>query len=199
MISHQTGSSFDTGGQYLSEDGWYHLAITDATDTPTKQDGSLINGAMFRLSCVACAGTSANCVDKAVDLTFFAPNTSHKDGGELGRKKIDRALLAVGAISPDQKESSVEIEAAELVGRQFIAHLTKREGQKFLELAYADIFHVDDPEVAQHPKHAEMLATIPPELRRVGSRPAAAPVSAAAAPKPAPAAVPAVSVDEMDI
>jgi hypothetical protein len=194
-ISYQTGDDFDTGGSFLDKEGWYHMIVTAASDTPCNRDGQPINNAMFRVDCTVAAGTAPNCRDKTKDLLFFYPNPNNKDGGEFGRKIVDRALLALNVIQPDQKNAGVDFTPEDLVGRQFIVHLQKDRDGKYLELAYADIFHVDDPEVAEHPKDGESLAIIPAEFRRIGNRKPAprkepAAVAAAAAP---------INVDTADI
>ena len=188
-ITHETGSDFDAGGKFLSAEGWYHLVVTSATDTPTKRDGTIISGAAFRVDCTVAAGTSPNCQDKQCDITFFAPKASSKDGGEFSRKVIDRAFLAMNAIDPTGKNKTVSIEATDLVGQQFIAKFSKDD--KYLSLDGANIYHVDDPEVKDQPKNEAVLNIIDEKHRLIGSR--------TRADVPQTAEPVAASVEDMDI
>lgn len=180
-ISVKTGTDFDAGGKYLQSPGWYHVCVTGASDMPTKQDGTLLPNAFLRLDLSVLAGTTPKCEEKTTEITLFSPRPEARDGGAFSQKIIDRTLLALGVIRPDQKDAEVVFEAQDLVGRQCVVQLRQQEGKKYLELAYADIYHVDDPEVANQPKHAGMLGVIPPELRM---RKAATPAPKPAAPLP---------------
>lgn len=189
-FTHTTGEDFTGGGRFLEQPGWYHAVVTDATERPTKRDNSLIDNAMLRVDCTVLAGTSEGCVDKVFDLLFFHPNTSNKDGGEFGRKIIDRALVALGVIDPTDKQKAVSCEATDLVGRQFIVKMDneERNGKTRLGMAYAEIYHVDDPAVKTQPRNEAFLSLLPASLRRIGSQAAAKP-----APTPAPVSTPATA------
>src|SRR3989304_4775920 len=81
----QSGDDLSDGG-FLKTPGWYHLCITQLDDPVQKKDGSLQDGASFRVHCEVLAGTVAGQVGKVVALTYFEPKPSHKDGGEFRSK-----------------------------------------------------------------------------------------------------------------
>ena len=94
-FTHTTGEDFSGGGKFLDKEGWYHLMVSSASDTPKKPGGELINNCKFSIDCTAAAGSVEGCKDKTISLKFFEPNTSHKDKGAMACKKIDRALIAM--------------------------------------------------------------------------------------------------------
>lgn len=202
-IEYETGDAMKpSSSQYLSNPGWYHLMVIEASDTPTNKDGTPINNAIFSLECAALTGTGGECRDKTVKLTFFHPRPDQKNGGAFARQKIDCTLVALGVVDPEDKEKKIVLDPSTWAGRQFIAHLENGEDSsgkvsKFLELHYTDIFHVDDPAVKEHPKDADALASIHPDLRRIGSRPSKA-ASPPKTPTPAQEAAAApMSADEV--
>lgn len=180
-IDWDTGSDTSSGNLWLDQDGWYHLAVEAASEYPTKNDGTLIDNALFRLDCRALAGTAPKCEDKNCDITLYAPSSTHKDGGEFAHKKIDRTLIALNVIDPQDRNKRVEIDVSKFEGQQFLVKLSKREGYRRLDLDGANIYHVDDPEATHVPRNAKALKLIPPEHRRIGGRPAVPPTTKPAA------------------
>lgn len=170
-MKHKTGGDFNTGG-FLSEPGTYHFCITDATESPTNKSGALIDNAAFRVTVEALGGTAAGQENKCCDLLFFHPKPTDKNEGAFARKKIDRFLLAVGLVGDDDKDREVDIDLAKCVGRQFVAKMEADEDNaRFLRVAFADIYHVDDPAVKAVPKNEAALKLIPASLRKIGSQP----------------------------
>lgn len=183
-ISHATGQDFSSGSRLQSE-GWFHLQVDDVRHPPTKHDGSLIDNGYLQIASTVAAGTVPGCENKQWELVLKYPDPAKP---EFHQRRNDRTLIALGVIDPREPGKPVEFEPEDLLGRQFIAHIEASEnnGKTYYNLAYADIFHVDDPEVASHPKNEAMLKLIPANLRRVGS--IAAPGGKASPSKPAPAA-----------
>lgn len=164
------GGDVSTGSAWLSDPGTYHLIITDLDEQPTNKDGQLIDNAAFRVNCSVCDGTVAGQRDKTTDITFFRPKPTDKNEGAMAKKKIGRFLVSVGLATEEQiiNKEKITPDLQDAVGRQFIAKLDKeKEDSKFLSLSFADIYHVDDPAVAQIPRSKEHLALIDPKLRRV--------------------------------
>lgn len=161
-----TGEDFSSGSTYLSEPGLYHLVVTGVDESPRKANGELIHNAAFSVTCSVVAGSVSGQEDKTVSLTFFAPNLSGKDQGKFARKKIDRFLLAVNLLRKDQAGAKgVEIDLQKAQGQQFLAKLEKDDQDKYMQIAFADIFHVDDPDAAGFPKQAEAIGLIDPANR----------------------------------
>ena len=89
---------------------------------------------------------------------------------EMLKGHLDAVLLAT--IGDDDKEKDLDLDLRQCVGRQFVARMEMDDDGKNLNLAYADIYHVDDPAVKEVPKNEAALKLLPPALRRIGQRPA---------------------------
>ena len=182
LIDYQAGEDFSAGG-FLDEPGWYHLVVVDVSAPPTKRDGSLIDNGFFSLHVQVLTGSVSGQEEKTTTLTFFHPRDTDKDGGEFRRKVNDRAFLATGILRPEDKGKQVSIDLDAMRGRQIIAKLEKSKDEKYLQLAFSEIYHVDDPAVKSTPKSADALKLIPVDQRMVGSK-------APPAPKPSAPAAP---------
>jgi hypothetical protein len=183
-FNYETGGDVTTGSTWLDQPGTYHLNIVDVDESPTNKDGRLIDNAAFRIACTVGDGTVRDQTDKTIDICFFHPKSTDKNGGAMAKKKLDRFFLAVGLLTEKQirDKEQVSIDLQEANGRQFVAKLDKeKEDAKFLSLSFADIFHVDDPAVAAVPKYKGLLSLIAPSLRLIGM-PTAAQQQAAAKP-----------------
>lgn len=168
----QVGSDL-SDGQFLKTPGWYHLFVTELIDPPTKDDGTLLDWAAFKVRCEVLAGTVEGMEGKQIDITPSIPKPSDKDGGNFRRKVIDRLALALGVISEADKGKPYRIEKANVEKRHFMAHLDFRENQdgsqgKFLEVVGTAAYHVDDPAMKNMPK-SEVAMNLPAAWRRIGS------------------------------
>lgn len=151
-------------GGYLDTPGTYHLCVTEGIEGMARQ--TAIDG--FSLECDVLGGTVEGCEGKKTSLTFFSPKP---DGKPMGRKKIGALLTAVNAMDPNDLGRSVNVEIEDLAGEQFVVTLAQQmkpddNGNytiktKFLEVNYADVYHVDDPEVAAVPKDEDAIGMIP--------------------------------------
>jgi hypothetical protein len=157
-FKHQTGDDFSTGGTFLREPGTYHVCVTELDENPAKRDGSLIDNAAFRVYFEVLTGTVKGQEEKTGDIIFFYPKLQSKNEGAFARKKIDRFLLSVGLVSEADKSKDLEVDLRQAIGRHFIVKLEHDDEQKFLQVAFADIFHVDDPAVKDIPKNAAAMA-----------------------------------------
>lgn len=171
-----TGDDMGSGNTRVSKAGDYHMVIEDISEPAVKQDGSLIQNSLFGVTAKVFATNAAGQEDKEWRGVWFNPNLQAKDGGKFDRKKVDRFLLAVGLINPSDKGIEADLDLSDAIGRQFLIRLEEnqtKEGKTVLQMKFADIYHVDDPEAADIPKSKEGLSMIPPELRRVAksSRP----------------------------
>lgn len=153
---------FESGGLWLSEPGTYHCSVSEVNESPTNKDGEPLDG--FKVKLTALAGTVADQKERTVNLLFFNPNMSSKDGGKFARRKQAKFLYATGLLNENQLGQRVEIDLQHALGRQVIATLEK-DGN-FLQLSYDNIYHVDDPQASKFPKDEAALRLIPKELRR---------------------------------
>lgn len=158
-------TSEDISDAFLKEPGTYHLVCYDSQEAATDKEGKPLDA--FRISASVAAGTVPGQVNKTVDLLFFHPKPTDKNGGEFALKRRTRALIALSKVRPAEigKRVSIDLTPETTIGRQFIATLEKAKDKDYLQLHFADIFHVDDPEAAAFPKAAKLLAMLPAEWR----------------------------------
>lgn len=146
------------GGNYLREPGTYHLCITEIKDEAIGQSSGL------KVTAEVMAGTVPDQKGKTVTLTFWHPKLNSKDQGAFSRKRQARLLVAANVLKQEQLGQRVSIDLNKAVGQQVIATLdydSKDEEKKYLELNYADIFHIDDPDAAKFPRDDAAIAMIP--------------------------------------
>jgi hypothetical protein len=178
-----TGEDMSAGSQYLDMEGEYHMAIQEIDTPALKNDGSIISNSLFGVTFAVLAGPpgTENKIKKEV---FWTPNTAHRDGGRMERRKIDRFLLAANLIQPGELNASKNLDLNKAKFQQLCVRLIKRtdnQGREHLQVKFADIYHVDDPEAANFPRNDQMLNLIKPHLRRIGLRSQGMPVRAPAA------------------
>jgi hypothetical protein len=138
-----------TGGSTsrLSVPGWYHMSVVLADVNDDK--GMPING--WRAQFAVLEGPEAS---KSFEMRFFHPRPQDKEGAQKWDSRKQTAfLIACGFMTESQLTSDVEFDTDEAVGRQVVMHLEpddqpENKDKGFLQLAWADILHVDDPRVA---------------------------------------------------
>ena len=175
--------SVSGGGGFLDEPGTYHFVINQAFDDQgkRKKDGtrSAISGCTLELVCLG--GTVDGCEGKSHSETLFYPSPQGSEKANAVKLRALAALLiASNQMTPDQLGGQMEIDQSVLdaiVQRETQVVMKLRQQMendgngnytvvtKFLELDYANVYHVDDPEVAAVPKDAEALGLLPKEHR----------------------------------
>lgn len=167
--------STDTGGAYLEKPGTYHLAVVNVDENPIDKQGSLLSG--FKIEASVLGGTTEGQQNRTVELMFWNPKPTDKNNGEMAKKKQARFVMAVGLLDGARKPGEkVTIDLQQAKGRQLVATLDHRDdkkdsSKKYLDLHFADIWHVDDPEVKDVPKHLDALKLLPASLRRTNVKP----------------------------
>lgn len=168
-----------SGGNQLLEPCIAHVIIVDVKDGVGPK-GNPINGFTVEVDVLAAKPTRsdvspADLVGKKLNLTFWAPDMTKSEAAQSMTRRINtNFLLATNIITPDQLGKAFDIDPARANGHQFIVRLEKqqkKEGDKYvddkwLRIAFADIFHVDDPEVASAPKNVGALKHIQEQYRR---------------------------------
>lgn len=155
-------------GNYLREPGKYHFVVLDTDEAPKKKGGDPIDG--FKIVAEVQNGNEQG---KEFDFVFRNPMPTWSDKGqEQGRKKIGACMVALGFATPDNMGKAMEVELEQAVHRHFFAEVdferdtdgnekVSDSGQKFLQLAWSNIYHVDDPAAANYPRNEDSLALIP--------------------------------------
>lgn len=159
--------STDTGGgDFLKEPGWYHFSVLEVDEAPKSNAGQLLDA--FHVDCDVLAGDPKGQEKKSCGMTFWNPRLTDKNNGEMAKKKQARFLLATGALNPAAAKpgEKVAVDISQAKYRQFVAQVEKDKEGKYMQLYYAEVYHVDDPAVAKVPKSAAALALLPKELRR---------------------------------
>ncbi len=193
----------DIDGQsnFLSEPGTYHAVVIAVDEAPTSKAGVLLEG--FRVDFAVLDGTVAGQKDKQFDIMFFKPKLTDKNGGEFAKRKQARFAIATGILPRAEPGKRVTVDLQQANGRQLVVELEHQKDQqtgqptKFLQLAWANIYHVDDPAVAKVPKDTTALSLLPAELRKkpadFARQPAGQGNGTPKAAKPAPA----VNLDDL--
>lgn len=158
----------DVGGsasdQYLNEAGTYHCVITSVAENEGPK-GNPIDG--FTIGLAVLEGTAKGQKDKSTNLCLFSPDQSKSDKSqEWSRKKQTAFAIAAGLIDLKKLGGKVQIDLQDAVGRQVVVTFDHDDSGKYLQLSYANIYHVDDPRAANFPKDKEALAIIPKEQRK---------------------------------
>lgn len=161
------------GGNFVDKPGVYHMLVTDTDENPAKKDGSPLDAVKVSLSCLT--GTNPEQKDRSFDLLMWAPE---EGGGEMPNKIRSRFALATCLIGHHQPKQKTSVETSDAIGRQLVCKLRWRQKKDDvsgewkdtdrLELSFADIWHVDDPEVAKTgiKLDQDSLAMIPAALRK---------------------------------
>lgn len=107
---------------------------------------------------------------KQTTIVLWYPNYSGRDEGKFARVKLTAAAVALGVITPADCGKNVSLEFNDAIGRQCVAKLSKDDSRSdnertFLQLAYSDIWHVDDPRARSCPKSKPALDLLPKEQR----------------------------------
>jgi len=154
----------DIGGEGdgLKAPGVYHMTVTQIHEG-TSNKGKVIDGFTADLSVIG--GEQA---DKTYHLALFnADMSKSEDSQAWSRRKQAAFLIATNLMRPDQLGTPVKIDLAKAEGHQLVIELAEEEyeGKTNLRLAYANIWHVDDPRAAKYAKDESALSIIPEEFR----------------------------------
>lgn len=162
------------GGNWIDKPGTYHLMITAFDEEPVTKDKKLVDG--FKIDFQALEGTVRDPdgkfseKDKTIGMTFYNPKITDKNEGLFARQKQAAFFIASGLMTEEHLgKQGIAINLKDAVGRNVVATLEEQEGtdgKKYVRLAYADIFHIDDPRAAKFPKNEKVLALIPTAHRR---------------------------------
>ncbi|TWT65645.1 DUF669 domain-containing protein [Crateriforma conspicua] len=161
-------------GGATNEPGTYHVVVTETKEGESSK-GKPIDGVTVAVEILA--GTVDGQQGKSHTESFFAPDLSQDESKQNNAKrKLAALFIAGGVMQPEQLGKPAKIEVGQMNGRQMVMKLERRMDKdektgkwnvptNYVQVAYSDIFHVDDPEVSAVPKNAEALALIPADQR----------------------------------
>jgi hypothetical protein len=156
----------ETGASLIEKEGKYHLFIEIVEDGKIVGTDTEIDGFGVKASCLA----GPDEMKKTINMVFRDGNLSDKDGGKMARKIQSAFFIASNILTPQQLTGgSVEIDEQIAVGQQVIAHLKfgkEKDGKRYLQLAWDEIYHVDDPRAKDVAKNADALSAIDAKFRR---------------------------------
>ena len=170
------GFTFDApesleGSTYMDKPGRFHFLVTDVREGRLPKGDQGIEG--FSVELEALAGSEPSQVGKKTNIVLRNGQPGHQDGGAMCRRKQAAFLIAANLLTPSGLgRSGYDLDLEKARGAQIIAELElgdeQSNGKRYLELAYANIYHVDDPRAQPVPKAEESLGSIPEAFRHVG-------------------------------
>jgi hypothetical protein len=104
--------------------------------------------------------------DKGFNVNFFAqgPKDTEKGAG-FKKRKLTALFIALDLISADNLgKGGLKVNVKDAVGRHVVMKLDKNDNG-YMDICYADIWHVDDPKAAGKHINEAVLNTIPAALR----------------------------------
>jgi hypothetical protein len=167
------------GADRIKTPGWHHVHITHCDDVT--KDNKPVEGLFTEFA--AFDGPDAG---KVFSMCFFDPkdgdadmpeDSTERKRYEINKRKQTALLVASGLMTEAQMGSPVDYDSADAVNRQCVIHLDpdnqeKNAGKGYLQLAWDDIYHIDDPRVADLVKAKKLvlssnaLGVYPKEFRR---------------------------------
>lgn len=166
------GSDFFGGeSQHLKAPGTYHFLISHASEQPTSAKGALIPNAILQLQLTVADGPQK---DKTLDMTFFGLKAdASAKAKEWHNRKLIRIAYAAGLIGNANIMGKIgPIEFTQAKGRQVVMTVDQREDkegvkQEYLDMVFANVWHVDDPSAPKDAvKNAGLVNLLPAGLRR---------------------------------
>ena len=160
-------------GGGLREAGTFHCVVNEVREGESS-GGKAIDGLTVTLEVLA--GTVDGQAGKTHSESFFLP-TLQDDEKKKGMKlrKLTAMAIAGNVLQPENMGKEADIPFDSMVGCQMVVkfdHQMEMDGNgqytiksKYIQVAYSDIFHVDDPAIAAVPKNADALSLFPTEQR----------------------------------
>jgi hypothetical protein len=156
--------------------GWYHAVLVAVTESD-KADSLAVKGDVL-------AGKPNDPKETDVagcgfNLTFWFPKASDTEQQqEKTNAKLTALFIASDLVTPEQLGQPVEIEPSNATGRHVLVHIRFKQKKvtengkeiwvddpQFLDLAFNDILHIDDPAGANVPKNVGALKFIDAKYR----------------------------------
>ncbi len=177
MVSVNTvGGDQLAAGSKRAVPGWFHVNVLSIGENDK------CSGVEVQLSVLAGKPNDASVtdfVDSTAKLTFWYPDAARsEEEQERTNAQLTALLIALDLITPAQLGQPVEVDEKQGIGRHALVHLRYKQEKitengkdkwvdnpKFLQLAFNDILHIDDPAGANVPKNVGALKFVPPACR----------------------------------
>lgn len=163
------------GGGYVKEPGLYHFVVTEVKEGLSSKDKP-IEGSTLCMVCMA--GSVPDCKEKKFDLVMWYPKPSDSEGQlAMTDRRFTNLGIAGGLVDPSKLGEELEYDEKELAGQQILVELEFNQTQdddgkwvddpeKGLRLAYANVYHVDDPTAAKYPRLKDAIDMIDQKYRK---------------------------------
>jgi len=179
-VSTVGGDQLNTSSRRVSP-GWYHAVLTQVKETE-KCDGIAVHGDV--LAGKANDPKETEIAGATFQLTFWVPDASKSEEQQnRTNARLTALLVATDLVPPDKLGQPIAFEPESAVGRHVLVHLRYKQkkveenGQekwvddtRYLDLAFNDILHVDDPAGHSVPKNVGAMKFIPPQLRHLDAK-----------------------------
>lgn len=177
MVSVNTvGGDQLASGSKRAVPGWFHANILHIAENDK------CSGVEVQLSVLAGKPNDSSVtdfVDSTAKLTFWYPDASRsEEEQERTNAQLTALLIALDLITPAQLGQPVNVDEKQGIGRHVLVHLRYKQEKvtengkekwvdnpKFLQLAFNDILHIDDPTGANVPKNVGALKFVPAACR----------------------------------
>ena len=168
------GTDLVGGADYCSTPGTYHALIDNVRAGLSIKD-EVQDGATLELTIMD--GDVAGQKNKKVNVTlWYLREDKSLEDQDISVRRLNNFALAANLLLPTQLGmDEVEVNEEDATGHQIViklAHARKKnavgeyvDDEKFLQISYGDIWHVDDPFVAKIPKNQDAIKTIDPKYR----------------------------------
>ncbi len=148
------------GLPYVTKPGFYHVAILQQDPQPMNRDKTqYLDGLGVTFGVLA--GTHLDQFDKTFEEVFIKGNPNQKDKGNFCNRKLFKLFNATCMLSQHVPGQQTTLDTSLMVGRQCIIELeekansptAKNPNGTHIEFKGDRVWHVDDPEVKDVPKH----------------------------------------------
>lgn len=160
--------SYDSGPQYVDKEGRYHVQVLEVNEGVNGK-GSPFDGFHLKLGIVE--GEHEDQIGRSIDISVFNPSGRSEKADEISQRLQTNFVIACNLFDPGAVKAGqeVEIDITKALHQQLIVHLAygkEKDGKRYLQFHYSDVFHIDDPDVNSVKKDAKMLAILPAQLRK---------------------------------
>lgn len=162
----ETPDTYESESPYLKEPGTYHVQVLDIQEG-VSQRGDVIDGFSVTFGVLGGANHGKTSPQKILN----AKDTASDNAKRISKQKQVNFAIAANLFDPNAvgTNKKVSIELSSALHQQMVVRFSENEGtdgKTYLQIDYAAIFHVDDPDVASVQKSSEHLSVLPSQCRK---------------------------------